>query len=127
MKNCSEQLAEHTSLSDQHYRGQACNGHFLLGSTVRADIPQAHCGRKFTIKTVSATGLPDVAMETSKPILCVKKDFQLQYSWDIEKKKKKKTCSAFNEQNLKNLTDRICLQGFHAFLRCLEKQMPLQV
>lgn len=41
---------------------------FIRESTVRAAIPQAQSGKKkkFNIKTVSATGLPDVATETSK-------------------------------------------------------------
>lgn len=39
---------------------------FIRESTVRAGIPQAQSGKKNNSKTVSATGLPDVATETSK-------------------------------------------------------------
>lgn len=77
---------------------------FIRESTVRAGIPQAQSGEKknnFNIKTVSATGLPDVATETSKyscqissttheevydGMFSVKKmkDLQLQYCWYIK-------------------------------------------
>lgn len=75
--NCAEQLAEHTSFSLTSITDtfrltlRKCRlvmEFYISESTARASIPQAESGKKkFNIKIVRATGLPDVAVETSKP------------------------------------------------------------